>query len=114
MSTPPPVWPPQPGVPSPYGAPRSSGNATVVLVLGILSIVLGGFGLILGPIAWIMGNSALGSGTLDPSQAGLAKAGRLCGIIGTTISVAVIVIYLVAFSAFAPGLPHPAPVQSAP
>lgn len=95
MSTPPPVWPPQPGVPSPYGAPQSSSNATLILVLGILSIVLGCFGLVLGPVAWIMGNNALKGGMVDPSQVGQVNAGRICGIIGTVIGI-LGVIYLVA------------------
>ncbi len=98
MSTPPPVWPPQPGVPSPYGTPQSNGNATLILVLGILSIVFVCLGFILGPIAWIMGNTALASGTVDPSQAGQVSAGRICGIIGTILSVLVILLYVGLFS----------------
>ena len=38
MSTPPPVWPPQPGVPSPYGAPPPRGGSKTLFV--ILSIVI--------------------------------------------------------------------------
>lgn len=95
MSTPPPVWPPQPGSPSPYGAPQSSGNATLVLVLGILSLFI--CGIVLGPIAWIQGNSALvqlDSGYGDQSQRGTIVAGRICGIIGTVLSALILVIYI--------------------
>ena len=73
MSTPPPVWPPQPGSPSPYGAPQSSSNATLILVLGIVSIFF--LQIILGPIAWILGNNALKTGMVDPAQAGQINTG---------------------------------------
>ena len=95
MSTPPPVWPPQPGVPSPYGAPQS-GNSTLILVLGILSIVCFP---ILGPVAWILGNNALASGTVAPAQMGQVSGGRICGIIGTAIFVLGVIGYIVFFAA---------------
>ena len=84
MSTPPPAWPPQPGSPSPYGAPQSSSNATLILVLGIASLVCLP---ILGPVAWILGNNALRTGMVDPSQLGQINAGRICGIIGSVFLV---------------------------
>jgi hypothetical protein len=93
MSTPPPVWPPQPGSPSPYGAPQSSSNTTLILVLGIVSIFF--FQVILGPIAWILGNNALKSGTLDQSQLGQVNTGRICGMVGTALGVLGIIIYIV-------------------
>ncbi len=95
MSTPPPVWPPQPGSPSPYGAPQSNSNATLILVLGILSIVCLP---ILGPVAWILGNNALASGTVDPSQIGQVNAGRICGIIGSVFIVLGIIYWIVIFA----------------
>ena len=107
MSTPPPVWPPQPGVPSPYGAPQSNSNATLILILGILSIVFGGCGIILGPIAWVLGNNALASGTVDPSQAGQVTAGRICGIIGTLLSLLIIIVYVALFALGMAGAHHP-------
>ena len=58
----------------------SSSNGTLILILGILSIICLP---ILGPVALIMGNNALP--TADPSQAGTINAGRICGIIGTVI-----------------------------
>ena len=68
-------------------SPSSGSNATLILVLGILSIVLCP---IMGPVAWIMGNKALAeidSGAGDPSQRGLVNAGRICGIVGTVLIV---------------------------
>ena len=106
MSTPPPVWPPQQGSPSPYGAPQSNSNATLILVLGILSIFC--FGIILGPIAWILGNNALKSGYVDPSQAGQISAGRICGIIGTVLSILSIIYYIAVFGFV---LAHPGALQ---
>ncbi|GIV06064.1 MAG: hypothetical protein KatS3mg016_1639 [Fimbriimonadales bacterium] len=62
-----------------------STNATLILVLGILSIVCLP---ILGPVAWIMGNNALkelDQGFGDPNARGLVVAGRILGIIGTVL-----------------------------
>jgi hypothetical protein len=62
-------------------------RGTVVLVLGILSLVI--CGIILGPIAWIMGNSDLKEmreGRMDPSGESNTKAGRMCGMIGTGLN----------------------------
>ena len=103
MSTPPPVWPPQPGVPSPYGAPQSSSNATLILVLGILSIVCLP---ILGPVAWILGNNDLKTGGVDPSQLGQVNAGRICGIIGSVFLVLGIVYWIVILSTVGAGALH--------
>ena len=96
MSTPPPVWPPQEGSPSPYGAPQpSNSNATLSLVLGILSIVCLP---ILGPVAWILGNNALAAGTVAPSQLGQVNAGRICGMIGSALIVLGIIYWIVIFA----------------
>ena len=73
--------------PPPSSAAGSPVNGTLILVLGILSLVCCGF---LGPAAWIMGNNALNTlrgGGGDPSQSGLVTAGRICGIIGTVLLV---------------------------
>ena len=112
MSTPPPVWPPQPGVPSPYGAPQGSGNATLILVLGILSIICFP---ILGPVAWILGNNALASGTVAPAQMGQVSGGRICGMIGTAILVLGVIGYIVFFAlAGSAALHHPGGYAPAP
>jgi hypothetical protein len=65
-------------------------NATTVLVLGILSIVVCE---LLGPVAWVMGNETLGqmdAGLMDDYNRGSAVAGRILGIIATVLLVAVI------------------------
>ena len=62
-----------------------SSNATLVLVLGILGIVLCAP---LGIVAWIMGNNALrelDQGFGDPSTRGMVVAGRILGIIATIL-----------------------------
>lgn len=64
-----------------------SPNATLILVLGILSIICIP---LLGPVAWIMGNNALkelDQGFGDPNARGLVVAGRILGIIGTVLLV---------------------------
>jgi hypothetical protein len=71
----------------------SSSNATLILVLGILSLVCCG---LLGPVAWIMGNNALrdiDAGLGNPNDRGLVVAGRILGIIATVLLVLVILIY---------------------
>jgi len=65
----------------------------MILVLGILSLVLCQ---ILGPIAWVMGNNAKRDIDANPgrySNAGNVTAGRICGIIGSVILIAVVVLY---------------------
>jgi hypothetical protein len=71
-------------------------QATVILVLGILSIV---FCQITGPFAWIMGRKALreidASGQTY-SNRGQVQAGMICGIVGSVLLVLVI-LYLIFF-----------------
>jgi hypothetical protein len=70
----------------------SSSNATLILVLGILSLVCCG---LLGPVAWIMGNNALrdiDAGLGNPNDRGLVVAGRILGIIVTVLLVLEILI----------------------
>ena len=60
-------------------------RGTLILVLGILSILVCGF---LGPVAWIMGSSDLKeirAGRMDSEGEGSTNAGRICGIIGTMV-----------------------------
>ena len=60
-------------------------QATVVLVLGILSILCIQP---LGIVAWVMGNSelkAIDEGRRPPENRGTASAGKICGIIGTCL-----------------------------
>jgi hypothetical protein len=80
--------------PSPYGQPYPQQpyyrvpdhqQATTVLVLGILGLVLCQ---VLSPVAWVMGNRVIQE--IDASGGriggrGPANAGRICGIVGTIL-----------------------------
>jgi len=68
---------------------------TLILVLGILSLVL--CGLFTGIPAWIMGKGDLikiRGGTMDPEGEGSTKAGMICGIISCTITAVTLVILI--------------------
>lgn len=83
-----------PQFPSESGAYPESSQATTVLVLGILGVVVCG---ILAPIAWAMGNTeleAIDSGRRPPENRGTANAGRILGIIGTVL-LAIGIIFLI-------------------
>lgn len=85
----------QPNFPSDSGAYPEASQATTVLVLGILGIVICSF---LGPFAWSMGTkelAAIDAGRRPPENRGTANAGRILGIIGTVLlGIAVIVLVL--------------------
>lgn len=77
-------------------------NATVILVLGILSIVLCQP---LGIAAWIMANNSLHQYSLAPnrysqSSLGTVKAGRICGIIGVALIAVALLLMLAGVSLF--------------
>jgi hypothetical protein len=80
-------------------------RGATVLTLGILSLVI--CGPILGPIAWIMGNQDLTeirAGRMDPEGEGTTNAGRICGMIGTLLSIVIILVYcLIAFAVLSAG-----------
>lgn len=92
MPTAPPLPPSTPGspaaIPQPHAHPHTSiypeqSQATTVLVVGILSLVICG---ILGPVAWKMGNDEIGAidaGRRDIANRGTAVAGKVLGIIAT-------------------------------
>ena len=87
-SEPPP--PPQYGAPQPPmgGGPQNHPRATLILVLGILSIPC--CGLFTGIPAIILGKSALAEIDANPAaygNRGTVNAGYICGIIGTVLSV---------------------------
>jgi hypothetical protein len=68
-------------------------NGTLIMVLGILSIVI--FQIILGPIAWIMGHNDLKeirAGRMDPAGEGPTNTGRICGMVGTIIGIVAVVL----------------------
>jgi hypothetical protein len=95
--TPPP--PPGYGAPQYAAAPPHHPRAVLILVLGILSLVC--CGLVTGIAAWIMGNSALRE--IDASGGaiggrGMVQAGRICGIIGTALSVLGIIFEIVVYA----------------
>ena len=76
----------QPYGPTVWNAPREHPNGTLVLVLGILSLV--GCGL-LGPVAWVMGNRAIREMDAEPgvtwTNRGNVTAGRIIGIITSVL-----------------------------
>ncbi|HEX5086213.1 MAG TPA: DUF4190 domain-containing protein [Nocardioides sp.] len=76
--------------PNPYGPPHAFGapdhpQATTVLVLGILGLVLCQ---VLSIVAWVMGNRVVREIDVSNGQLGgrsQANAGRICGIVGTAL-----------------------------
>lgn len=74
-----PIQPPPPST----GSYPVKSQATVILTLGIISIVCCG---LLGPVAWYMGNQevkGVREGRIDPANEGLAKAGMILGIVAS-------------------------------
>ena len=99
--------PPLPPAQPPYGAPRYAGpppnhaQATTVLVLGILSVVVCQ---VVGPFAWVMGNRVVRE--IDASNGALggrteANVGRILGLVATVLIVVglVLVVGLLALGA---------------
>jgi hypothetical protein len=81
-------------VPGAYQGPREHPQGTIVLVLGILSIVFCG---VLGPFAWVMGNTALKEIDASPgsyTNRGQVQAGRICGIITSVLMILGIVAFV--------------------
>lgn len=79
----------------PAGYPES-GRGTLVLVLGILSIVA--FGFLTGIPAWVMGAHDLkkiASGVIPPSEKSTTQIGMILGIVGTAISLFVLIIVMI-------------------
>lgn len=93
-----------PQFPQESGAYPEQSQATTILVLGILGIVICG---ILAPFAWSMGNkelAAIDSGRRSPENRGTANAGRILGIIGTVLlAVGIVVLILVVVGTFTLG-----------
>jgi len=79
-----PVMPPPP--------PEAKGNATTVLILGIVSILCCQLA---GPVAWFLGDKelkAIRAGISPASGEGTAKAGMIMGIIATVLFVLGIIV----------------------
>ncbi len=75
--------------------PREHPKGTLILILGILSIVCIQ---LLGPVAWVMGNGALREIDANPgaySNRGTVNAGRICGIIGTIFLVLGVITWVI-------------------
>lgn len=93
----------------PYPMQQTLPNATAVLVLGILSIVICFAGVVMGIIALVLSNKDLRLYRLSPelytsgSIANL-KAGRTCAIIGTILNglLSLLYIILILFTLIAP------------
>jgi uncharacterized membrane protein YjgN (DUF898 family) len=84
--------------PGAYYPPPKHPQATTVLVLGILSLVLCQ---ILGPFAWSMGNKAQREIQANPgaySGEGEVNAGRILGIIATAMMGLGLLLLLVGFA----------------
>lgn len=91
----------QPQFPSESGSYPETSQATTILVLGILGIVLCQF---LGPFAWVMGNrelEAIDAGRRPPENRGTANAGKILGIIATVLlAVGVVALFLLIVGIF--------------
>ena len=81
--------------------PPEHPQATTVLVLGILGLVVAG---ILGPFAWYMGNKALAEcATGMYTATDQLRAGRVLGIVGTAlliVSAIATIVMLIIFAMF--------------
>lgn len=80
---------PQPGYPQPHagGGHLKPDRGTLILVLGILSLV--GCGLFTGIPAWVMGNGDLkeiDAGRMNPGGRGSTNAGKICGMISVILT----------------------------
>lgn len=99
--------PPPPIVPPFVPLPPSTSGATTALVLGIIGLAgnlasccccLGLIPALCAPIAWWMGARELRSireGLASPAGEGNARAGMICGIVGTAIIVLYVLVMIV-------------------
>lgn len=84
----------------PPSQPIKAGRGTMILVLGLLSIVLGiTFCFLLGPAlgipAWVMGKNderEIKKGHISSLELSSTKGGKVCGIIGTAFGIAFMVL----------------------
>ena len=100
----------------PLDARGNSGMAIASLVVGIVSIIgCAAYGLpsmIAGPLAigfGVRGKRAVREGRASHSSRGMATAGFVCGIIGTVIGAAYLLMFVafIAFATFAASNSHP-------
>lgn len=79
----------------------TNGKAITALILGILSILLSGFGLILGIIGIFLANRSIKELELTGEKGrNLAIGGRVCSIVGIILSIFTIIVLLFFFSIF--------------
>ncbi|MFX0574077.1 DUF4190 domain-containing protein [Nocardia nepalensis] len=97
---PPPQYGPSYGYPA-YGPPPDHPQATTVMILGILSLLLCQ---IIGPVAWVMGKKALNE--IDASGGAIGgrssvMAGYICGMIASILLILTIlfIIFIVVLAA---------------
>lgn len=86
----------------PFNLQQPLQNATAVLVLGILSIVICGIGVVLGVIALVLANKDLKLYNANPeiympTSYNNLKAGRICAIIGLILNGLLILFYVALF-----------------
>ncbi len=70
-------------------------RGTLILVLGILSLIICAP---LGIFAWVMGNGdlkAMGAGNMDPEGRGLTKIGKILGMIAVILMIVFILLWIV-------------------
>jgi hypothetical protein len=77
-------------------------NATISLVMGILSIVICGIGLVLGIVGIVMANKDISlynsnPGVYSESSFNNTKTGRICSIIGIIINSLLVIFYIIWF-----------------
>ena len=83
-------------------------RGTLILVLGILSLIICQP---LGIASWLMGNGdlrAMDAGTMDPEGRGLTQAGKICGVVSVVIFAIGLVVGVLAvlfFGMFATTIP---------
>ncbi len=87
-------------------------RGTLILVLGILSLILCAP---LGIVAWILGNTDLkemAAGTMNPEGRDLTKIGKILGVIGTVLFALGVIAFILVFAlgigaaAIQPGMMH--------
>ena len=83
-----------------YNMQQPLQNATAVLVLGILSLVICGIGVVLGIIALVLANKDIklynaSPELYTPGSYNNTKAGRICAIIGLILQSLIIIFYVV-------------------
>ncbi|MDR0267504.1 DUF4190 domain-containing protein [Paenibacillus sp.] len=80
----------------PMQTPRTNGKAIGALVLGIISLISPFIGFILGIIAIVLASLAFKEINMrNDGGRGMAVAGLVCGIIGTTFEAIIILLYII-------------------